>query len=81
MVVLNNPVSTFYVCNQTREIDLDNDGLNIALGSLESGVFRIISGTEIQLRAASLGGGSIVAGSLPLTPIMLSGAGSTIHIP
>ena len=73
LAVNNTSGSTVYVWNQTQGIDLDSDGLE----SPESGVFRIISGTEIQLRTANLGGGSIVP-SKPTTPIILAGTGCTI---
>lgn len=74
LAVNNNSGSTVYVYNQTQGSDIGS------IGSPGTGSFNIISGTHIEIRTASGGGGSIVT-SIPPTPITLAGKGCTINIP
>lgn len=75
LAVNNNtsPSINVYVHNQTQGTDL---------GSISSGgsaLYEIISGTRIEIRRSSGGGGTIVT-STPPTPITLAGNGCTILV-
>ncbi len=74
LAVNNTSGATVYVYNSTQGADLGtlNDG--------NSGVYEIMSRTQIEIRSASGGGGAIVA-STPPSPIALSGQGRTITVP
>lgn len=65
--------NTIYVHDRTRGIDLGR------LSNGQTGSYDIISGTRIEIRSASGGGGTIVV-SRPQTPVTLAGDGCTIDI-
>jgi prepilin-type N-terminal cleavage/methylation domain-containing protein len=74
LAVNNTSGATVYVYNSTQGADLGtlNDG--------SSGVYEIMSRTQIEIRNASGGGGTIIA-STPPSPIALAGQGCTINVP
>lgn len=74
LAVNNTSGATVYVYNSTQAADLGtlNDG--------SSGVYEIMSRTQIEIRNASGGGGTIIA-STPPSPIALAGQGCTINVP
>ena len=74
LAVNNTSGGTVYLYNATQGADLGtlNDG--------NSGVYEIMSSTQVQIRSASGGGGAIVA-STPPNPVALSGQGFTINVP
>ena len=74
LAVNNNSGSTVYVYNQTQGIDIGS----MADGGTSS--YNILSGTRIEIRDASNGGGSIVSSTEPITPITLAGQGCTIIV-
>lgn len=75
LAVNNATSSTVYVydVNQSTDIGIITGG--------NSGLYRIISGTRIELRRGSGGGGLIVSPSTPQTPVILAGKGATINVP
>ena len=74
LAVNNNSGATVYVYNSTQGADL------ATLSDGNSGVYEIMSRTQIEIRSASGGGGTIIA-STPPNPIALAGQGFTINIP
>ena len=74
LAVNNTSGATVYVHNSTQGADLGtlNDG--------GSGVYEIMSRTQIEIRSAPGGGGTIIA-SNPPNPIALAGQGCTINVP
>ena len=74
LAVNNTSGSTVYLYNATQGADFG------ALNNGTSNVYEIMSSTQVQIRSASGGGGSIVA-STPPNPIALSGQGFTINVP
>lgn len=62
---------TFYIRDTTRGIDLGTT----------AGTYTIISGTEIGVFNGVGGGGGIVAGTTPPTPINIAGQDATISVP
>ena len=73
LAVNNNSGSTIYIHNSTQGADLGT------LGNGTSGVYEIMSRTQIEIRSAAGGGGSIIA-STPPSPIALAGQGCTINV-
>jgi prepilin-type N-terminal cleavage/methylation domain-containing protein len=74
VAVNNNSGATVYV----YDVNQGSDIANLSNGS--SGSYTIISGTRLEVRSASGGGGSIVA-STPSTPIILAGQDATLNLP
>ncbi len=74
LAVNNNSSGTVYVYNRTAGVDLGS------ISSGGNGSYDIISGTQIEVRDAPGGSGSIVT-STPPTPIILAGNGCTIDVP
>jgi prepilin-type N-terminal cleavage/methylation domain-containing protein len=74
MAVNNNSGATVYV----YDVNQGSDIASLANGN--SGAYNIISGTRIEMRTASGGGGTIVS-STPPTPIVLAGRGATVNLP
>jgi prepilin-type N-terminal cleavage/methylation domain-containing protein len=74
LAVINNSVSTVYVYDHTLGSNLGT----LAAGT--SGVYEMLSGTQVSVRDAGGGGGSPVA-STPGTPIFVAGRGYTIDVP
>jgi prepilin-type N-terminal cleavage/methylation domain-containing protein len=74
LAVNNHSGATVYVydVNQGNDIGSVPDG--------NSGAYRVISATRVELRSAAAGGGSVVA-STPPTPIILAGRGATLDLP
>ncbi len=73
LAVNNKGSKTIYLYNATQGTDI---------GSLKpgkSGLYHILSGSKIEIRDKSGGGGNIVD-SDPPTPIILSGSGATINV-
>ena len=74
LAVNNTSGATVYVYNSTQGADLGS------LANGNSGVYEIMSRTQIEIRSASAGGGAILA-STPPSPIALAGQGRTITVP
>ena len=74
LAVNNTSGATVYVYNSTQGADLGT------LSDGNSGVYEIMSRTQIEIRNASGGGGTIIA-STPPNPIALAGQGRTINVP
>ena len=74
LAVNNTSGATVYVFNSTQGADLG------ILSGGNSGVYEIMSRTQIEIRSASGGGGAIIA-STPPNPIALAGQGRTITVP
>jgi prepilin-type N-terminal cleavage/methylation domain-containing protein len=74
LAVNNTSGGTVYLYNATQSADFGT------LNNGTSGVYEIMSSTQVQIRSASGGGGAIVA-STPPNPIALSGQGFTINVP
>ena len=74
LAVNNNSAATVYVYNQTLGSDIG------ALAATSSAQYDILSGTQVELRTAANGGGSILT-STPTNPITLSGSGQTLITP
>lgn len=74
LAVNNHSGSAVYVYDSNQGTDLGS------LGAGASGVYNVLSGTRLELRSGSGGGGSLVA-SNPPTPIALAGRGVTITLP
>ena len=77
LAVNNTSGTTVYVHNSTQGADLGtlNDG--------SSGVYEIMSRTQIEIRSApgGAGGGGTIIASNPPNPIALAGQGCTINVP
>jgi prepilin-type N-terminal cleavage/methylation domain-containing protein len=74
LAVNNTSGGTVYLYNATQSADFGT------LNNGTSGVYEIMSSTQVQIRSASGGGGAIVA-STPPNPVALSGQGFTINVP
>ena len=74
LAVNNTSGATVYVHDSTQGADLGT------LSDGSSGVYEIMSRTQIEIRNASGGGGTIIA-STPPSPIALAGQGCTINVP
>jgi len=74
LAVNNHSAATVYVYETTQGTDLGN----LAAGN--SSVYTVLSGSRMELRSGSGGGGNVVA-SNPPTPIALAGRGVTITLP
>ncbi len=74
LAVNNHSGATVYIHDALRGADIGSvpDG--------NSGLFDVVSGSRIELRSGSGGGGGIVA-STPPTPIALAGRGATLDLP
>lgn len=75
LAVNNGSAAAAYVYNATQLADL---GV-VAAG--QAALYSILSGTRIELRSAAGGGGTIVATSVPRTPMILAGQDATITVP
>lgn len=73
LAVNNTSGATVYVYNLTNGADLGT------LSNGSSGIYEIMSRTQIEIRTASGGGGTLVA-STPPNPLALSGRGCTINV-
>jgi prepilin-type N-terminal cleavage/methylation domain-containing protein len=73
LAINNTSGTTVYVYNSTQGADLGT------LSDGNSGVYEIMSRTQIEIRSASGGGGAVVA-STPPNPIALAGQGHTINV-
>lgn len=74
LAVNNDSGAAVYVHNSTQGADLG------VLSDGNSGVYNIMSSTQIEIRDTSGGNGNIVT-SNPPTPIALAGQGFTINVP
>jgi prepilin-type N-terminal cleavage/methylation domain-containing protein len=72
--ISNSSIANIYVYNRTKGADI---GI-VAPGSAIS--YGIISGSQIELRSAAGGGGTIVT-STPNTPLIVAGSGATVVAP
>jgi prepilin-type N-terminal cleavage/methylation domain-containing protein len=74
LAVINNSAATVHVYNHTLGGNLGT------LSAGTSGVYEVLSGTQVSVRDTAGGGGSPVA-STPGTPIFVAGRGYTIDVP
>ncbi|MGD9331947.1 MAG: prepilin-type N-terminal cleavage/methylation domain-containing protein [Desulfobacterales bacterium] len=74
LAVNNNGGSTVHLYDVNQGVDIGS------IANSASGLFDIASGSRVELRSGSGGGGSIVA-STPPTPITLAGRGATLNLP
>ncbi|MCJ7830293.1 MAG: type II secretion system GspH family protein [Desulfobacterales bacterium] len=76
IVAVNNAsAATVYVYNRTQGADLGS----VPAGG--TGAYDILSGTRVEARTASGGGGVLVTPTTPPTPLTLAGQDFTVNIP
>ncbi len=74
LAVNNTSGARVYVYDVNQASDIGSVNNNA------SGLYRIISGTRIEVRTAANRGGSIASPSSPPTPVVLAGQGATINL-